>query len=78
MTDEKVQFRGVIERAKSKGYSKKKLIESIKSIQLDVQMRWMMTPVTDPASESLKRDYQKTIRLQNFANRNWNKLGKVI
>lgn len=75
--NENKQFQDVIKRAKSKGYSKKKLMDSIDQIQTDLKLRWMMTPVTFPESESLKRDLQKTYRLESYAKKHW-KLKKVV
>lgn len=80
MTEEQ-EFMGVIKRAKKMGYSKQKVLDSLKGVKLQAHMMWMMTPVTDEKKgEALARDYQKATRLEKFIKKSWSKekLKKVM
>jgi len=68
---EKSKFDAVIKRAKAKGFSKKKVLESARSLLLQFKMGWMLEPVTTERSKSLARDIATSQRMIAYIDKNW-------
>lgn len=68
---ELIKFASGIAEAKKRGFTKERFMQGIRGMQLQFQMGWMLEPVTTERSASLARDYDTTVRLLKYAEKNW-------